>query len=124
MISVLRTSFPFFSYLTALVVLSVIPFNTKGELNEITVLNFRGDYVIHTLMFLPFLPLAYFWKYSGSATGFLVAWIPLALFSAILIEGLQYYIPYRAFNLKDALANGAGVLSGGIILLISKKLSK
>lgn len=124
MISVLRTRFPFFSYLTVLVVLSVIPFNTKGELNEVTVLNFRGDYFIHTLMFLPFLPLAYFWKYGGSATYFLTAWIPLALFSAILIEGIQYYIPYRAFNFKDALANGVGVMSGGIILLISKKLSK
>ena len=63
-------------------------------------------------------------------TGFLaysprIAWqfliIGLLLFS-LLIECIQYFLPWRSFSWLDMLANGSGLLLGLIACRLAKKL--
>jgi VanZ family protein len=46
------------------------------------------------------------------------SWLLLGLFFAAGTEGLQYFLPWRAFNLNDLLANGLGILVGFALLLL------
>jgi VanZ family protein len=58
-----------------------------------------------------FLPWAFFQKSLSKRTWI---WLLLGVLTAILAEGIQYFIPYRAFNVNDALANTIGVILGFI----------
>ncbi len=49
-----------------------------------------------------------------------LSWLLTGLFFAAGTEGLQYFLPWRAFNVNDLLANGLGVL----LSLLSVKLMK
>lgn len=119
MISILNVRPLFIAYFLCLILITVLPLNAKSELNHVTILRFRGDYFLHALLFLPFLPLAF--NEKTSIKFFLKKWLVLALISAALIESLQYFIPYRAFNVNDAVANFAGVVLGGAALLIRQQ---
>ena len=35
---------------------------------------------------------------------------------AVGLEGVQYLLPYRAYNVNDMLGNGAGALMGGVLV--------
>lgn len=51
-------------------------------------------------------------------------WVGLAglwLFS-LLVEVVQYYLPWRSFSVLDMLANGSGILAGFILLGIVQPL--
>jgi len=48
-------------------------------------------------------------------------WVRIALFSLFitaLFELLQMFIPYRAFNINDMVANGVGATLGFLLILI------
>ncbi len=93
----------FFIYISTIFLLVVLPLNSAGELNHTTVLKFRGDYFFHALMFLPW---CFFREvYKSSFT----RWFSCGIFFAVLAEGIQYFLPYRAFNVNDIVANLAGV---------------
>lgn len=98
------------SYLIIILLLVILPLNTSSELNNITILQLRGDYFFHILMFLP-------WAFFRQATAFkILPWLMLGLLFAAGTEGLQYLLPWRAFNVNDLLANGLGVLLGFLIV--------
>jgi len=104
----------FSAYTFAIVLLVILPLNSSSELNNITILQLRGDYFFHILMFLP-------WAFFRQATAFkILPWLMLGLLFAAGTEGLQYFLPWRAFNVNDLLANGLGVL----LSLLSVKLMK
>ena len=99
----------FWLYLGAIFLLVVLPINSAGELNDVTILSFRGDYFFHALMFMPwmfFRPVfrlnAWVWGLSG-------------LVFAAGSEGIQYLLPYRAYNVNDLLANLLGVFLGSLV---------
>jgi len=48
-------------------------------------------------------------------------WLFIGLLFASATEGLQYLLPYRAFNLNDMLANGLGVLVGFLFYFFNMK---
>jgi glycopeptide antibiotics resistance protein len=78
------------------------------ELNDITILHFRGDYFFHTFMFMP-------WAFF--ITNFKTSiwlWLILGLIFASGSELIQYYLRYRAFNINDLLANSIGIVLGYI----------
>ncbi|RLD50386.1 MAG: hypothetical protein DRJ05_19680, partial [Bacteroidetes bacterium] len=45
----------------------------------------------------------------------------ISLIFAFSLEGIQYFLPYRAFNINDMVANGIGVILGLIIYTVLKK---
>jgi glycopeptide antibiotics resistance protein len=100
----------FWVYLIATILLAVLPINRAGELNDITIIRVRGDYFLHALMLIPwaiFRPSATFWRRT---------WLLWGLLFAAAIEGVQYLLPYRAFNINDLIANSIGILLGSLVL--------
>ncbi len=101
----------FVLYLSTIVLIVSIPLgNFNMVLNHTTVICFRLDYLLHALMFIPLVVL---WRLSFPKHHL---WIVLAggLVLASAMEGIQYLLPYRAWNINDLLGNGVGVLLGGV----------
>jgi len=99
-------------YVVAILLLTTIPINTANELNNITILQLRCDYFFHILMFLP-------WAFFRQATAFrILLWLMLGLLFAAGTEGLQYFLPWRAFNVNDLIANMLGVITSFVILIL------
>jgi glycopeptide antibiotics resistance protein len=139
----------FYAYCIILLLLIVLPLNSASELNNITILHLRGDYFFHILMFLPwmffhnpafgnlrsgrsFWPLAIsFWsaaktkdKSQLTANSQQLSWLLTGLLFASATEGLQYFLPWRAFNVNDLLANGLGILMGYLLAIGIKNLTR
>lgn len=96
----------FSAYTFAIVLLVILPLNSSSELNDIIILRLRGDYFLHILLFMPW---SFFRQASKIKT---LPWLLLSLFFAAGSEGLQYFLPWRAFNVNDLLANALGVVLG------------
>jgi VanZ family protein len=47
--------------------------------------------------------------------------IVLGISFAVISEGFQFFIPYRAFNVNDAVANSAGVILGSTQWLFKRR---
>lgn len=50
-----------------------------------------------------------------------IYWLAIGFIFAILSEVVQYFVPYRAFNINDLMANSVGVLAGSLVLLLPFK---
>jgi glycopeptide antibiotics resistance protein len=106
----LFTSKPFFYlYLTTIILLVVLPLNSAAELNTITVLELRADYLAHVLLFAPWA----LFRHVHNPSRWL--WFALGIAAAAGTEGLQYILPYRTFNINDLLANSIGVFVGYLV---------
>lgn len=110
----------FFAYTAVIILLAVLPINSTGStINHTFIVTIRLDYLLHCAMFLPWMFLMR--KFSRTSFQFSISrssiWILAALIFATLMEILQYYLPYRAFNVNDLLANGLGVLLGTVLFI-------
>jgi VanZ family protein len=104
-------------YFSGLLALAVFPFASAGlkSINEVYVVSFRLDHLLHLLALMPVYPVLLWNKLNHSifrVPGILIVSIVIAL----LTEGIQYYIPYRAYNPADLIANIAGALVGFILI--------
>ena len=122
------TTFWLYISLTALLIL--LPLG-NGALNNITILQLRGDYFFHILMFLPW---AFFRKAEAPKStpqtrtpaahslippfSHSIIWLLFGLLFAAGSEALQYLLPYRAYNVNDLIANMLGVLLGFTLLFL------
>ena len=122
---ILRILFLF--YCIVLLFLAVLPIHGESSLlNGTYIIKIRLDYFLHALIFLPFLPLA---RYSLSETSQrekitkkIIVLIIIGLLFALITEGIQFYLPYRTFNVNDLIGNIFGVIVGlPIILLIATR---
>lgn len=100
---VLSTKTIFILYVIAVILLAILPLNSSVSLNNITILRLRGDYFFHILLFAPW---AFFRPVFNAGW---LRWVAAGLFFAAGSEGLQYLLPYRAYNVNDLLANVIGV---------------
>ena len=99
-----------------ILLLVTIPVGNSDKLKNIYVLRFRGDYIVHALMFVP-------WVFFRPASGFKVfLWLALGLIFAAGSEGIQYLLPWRAYNINDLVANIMGVALGFLIVSFGKLL--
>jgi glycopeptide antibiotics resistance protein len=114
----LRNRWLFCLYLLAIILLVTLPLNSSGELNNITIVTFRGDYFFHALAFIPW----FFFK--PVFTQVFHTWLILGLLFASGSEGLQYLLPYLAFNINDLFANMIGILIGCCLALVLNYLLK
>ena len=117
----------FFLYCIAIILLTILPINGESSLlNDTYIVKIRFDYLLHTMIFLPFLPLV---MYSFSTTPRLkrtikkiLSLITIGIFFAIITEVIQLYLPYRTFNINDLIANSFGIILGLPIILIKPKI--
>ncbi|MHC1776967.1 MAG: VanZ family protein [Lentimicrobium sp.] len=102
----------FWLYIGAIFLLVTLPINSAGELNNVTILRFRGDYFFHALLFMP-------WAFFQPAMCFRTwQWLAMGLLFACGSEGVQYLLPYRAYNVNDLVSNGLGVVLGSLVYWI------
>lgn len=98
-------------YLFILVLGSVLPLNSgSSSLNNTYIVEVRSDYLLHVLVLLP-LPVLL----SLSLRSRTRIWLRVVLLGILMVvfcESVQMLIPYRAFNINDMVANGAGALIG------------
>jgi VanZ family protein len=113
-------------YTVGILLLVVLPINGKDQifshLNNTYIINIRLDYISHFVLFIPWVTIVYlkFGKVSAFLNFDTYTIISLLTF-AIFAEFIQYYLPYRTFNINDLLANVFGVLLG---ILLVKPLSQ
>jgi VanZ family protein len=95
-------------FLAALVPLTGFPVS----LDKVTVICFQLDHLLHGLIFVP-LVLLWCRAYPHHPV-----WLVLAacMVLAAGMEGIHYLLPYRTYNVNDALSNGIGVVVGGVLL--------
>jgi len=113
----------FLLYCTSIVLLTTLPINGEfSPLNDTHIVKIRFDYLLHTLIFLPFLPLVMFSIYTTLQFKRTIKKIPLliiiGILFAIITEVIQLYLPYRTFNINDLIANSFGIILGLPIILI------
>lgn len=110
-------------YSLLIILLAVLPIN-KGEsfLNNNYILHFRLDYLAHFAIFIPWMVISrIFCCRTGRRTALkILPWIGIGLALAILTEGVQYLLPYRAFNINDLAANILGVALGSLAFAFGK----
>jgi VanZ family protein len=112
-------------YSAIILLLAVLPINGPDSvLNDNYFFEIRLDYLAHFVIYIPWVVLI--WLYTGAsytrtparAFGWLTAGIALAIFS----ELIQYFLPYRAFNINDLIANVIGVAMGSVIFFFKRPL--
>lgn len=92
-----------------IVLLVVLPLNgTARSLSDVHVLSFRLDHLLHVALFFPW-TWACVWAFGPKYATFALF---VGMMAAISLEGLQYFLPYRSFNINDLLSNAVGVLLG------------
>jgi glycopeptide antibiotics resistance protein len=110
----LRFKLLLYAYILAILALVALPLNTASELNDITIFQLRGDYFFHILMFLPWV------FFSGVFNMKKIYWVLIGLLFAALAECVQYFLPYRAFNINDLMANLLGVGTSWLLASVSR----
>ena len=100
-----------------LVIISVFwSVNTEQSFNNVYVLNFRADYLLHILAFLP-------WAFFGYLMNKNFWWWLLAgILFASLSESMHYFLDYRTYNINDLISNLIGIVLGAVIILFIKKI--
>jgi len=116
------------TYIIILILLAVLPINgTNSMLNNNYLLNIRWDYLAHALVYIPLVPLILFSSENehnnGSVTKNRIMVYTLSLLFAFVLEGVQFFLSYRAFNINDMVANGIGV-SLGLLIFMGLPLKK
>ncbi len=102
----------FLLYLLVILLLNTLPLNSLEQMSEEFFGEFHMDYLVHVLFFLPWILFrCVFFKKRK------MLWLLIGIFFAVGIELLQYYLPYRSFNLYDLIFNVVGLLLGFAIFV-------
>ncbi len=111
----------FIIYSSILFLLAVLPINSSGSvLNNTYIISVRLDYLIHFIIYFFWMFLLKQLTHSSSRDSIhqvLIYYLLLGLAFAVWTESIQYFLPYRAFNINDLIANGLGVVAGLILFI-------
>lgn len=116
-------------YSLLIILLVTLPINGEdqflGHLNDIYVVRIRLDYLSHFVLFVPWVFLAFgAFGLTRYKMGFRMVTITGMLLFGLASEAIQYFLPYRTFNINDLVANVIGIHLGILISrLIYRKLS-
>jgi VanZ family protein len=114
-------------YTSILILLAVLPINrSESFLNDNYILTFRMDYIAHFAIFIPWTVIAwlFFFSFPAGMKMKITGWLLTGITVAAGTEFLQYFLPYRAFNINDMAANLTGILLGSILVLLWKLTGK
>lgn len=95
----------FILYISVVLLLNILPFGFATQINDTVWGEFRLDYLTHALIFLPWIFFHFWFRRIKKRWWFLVGFV-----LALVIEGIQYYLPYRSFNMYDVLFNVVGLI--------------
>lgn len=115
----------FLIYLAVLVLLSSLPINSTGStINHIFIVSIRLDYLLHCIIYIPLVTILWIEKeYEFLVKPWkTILWIAAMLIFAAATEGIQYFLPYRAFNINDLISNCLGIILGLILTFAIKQL--
>jgi VanZ family protein len=103
----------FWLFVTIIFVQALAPINgVNSKLNNTYIFIIRLDYLVHVAMFAclsVLLRLAYFPQQSVFFSK-AIWYFSLMLFIAFFSEAIQWFVPYRVFNINDLVANFLGVI--------------
>ena len=105
-------------YILLIVILHLLP--TGGySFNTTKFGPFRADYLLHSVVFLPWMFLLLLRHKTNKPVRFQsgLIWMMLGLIMALVAEGIHYWLPYRSFNPMDGLFNALGVVAGAVLVL-------
>jgi VanZ family protein len=106
----------FWGYITFILLMAVKPLNglNSHALNNIYIVEIRLDHLLHGILFLP-------WFFISIRIYRLPVWVAVVagIGLAVAAEGVQYFLPYRAFNVNDMISNVIGMMLGLGILVFS-----
>jgi VanZ family protein len=96
----------FRGYIFFIFLLVVLPINSQQNiaLNNNYIVHIRLDHLLHSILFIP-----WFWISYRIRNHPVLLSIALGLAIAVLAEGIQYFLPYRAFNINDMISNIIGI---------------
>ena len=123
------TRWLFWGWLIVVLVLNVVPLGneTNRGLSGNKIFQFRLDYVVHSLTFLVF---AWIWvlgkinKVCWFESYVILKFGGIVFVSAVGIELLQIFIPYRTFNPMDMMANLFGAILTILCMFVSRRLHR
>lgn len=108
-------------YLVVLFLLMVIPIGNGTLITDIYIINYRGDYILHCLVYLP-------WMFAGKIILGkrlnTLGWLALGAATAAALEYIQMLLPYRGFNINDLVAGVIGVVVSYIAITILKYITR
>ncbi len=110
------------AYVLVIVFISIAPTNShkQVDLSSTTFLSIRSDYLLHALLFAPWMTLIQIRWPKKKDIGFFIKVLAIGLLFAAVSEGVQLLLPYRSFNLVDLGANCLGVVAGAFISGLGK----
>jgi VanZ family protein len=93
-------------YIIFILLCVILPINSKNSsINHTYIFELRFDYVFHLLLFAP-------WTFLTPMKKKYWFWLLIGCLFAIFAEAIQYFLPYRSFNINDLIANIFGVIVG------------
>ena len=98
----------FVLWVVAVAVLSVLSYSVSNDLLMAVKLTSSG-FVVHGIAYFVGVLLCYFSFNKKNVSVVLLSGLLIFLFSVVL-EVVQFYLPYRTFNWYDVVANGVGIL--------------
>lgn len=98
----------------------MLPLNSASSktLGNVFVVRIRLDYLLHSLLFIPWVIL-YLKAFRPAGLNEKLLIFAKGLLMAFATEGVQYFLTYRSYNINDLLANLLGVLLGTSVLLLN-----
>lgn len=110
-------------YILAIVFLHIFPVNSLVTADRIWN-GFELDYLVHVLLFFPWMGVAWISMKCNDGIGKglagILVWILVGILIAAGAEILQYFLAYRVFNPVDLGLNVLGVLLGGVVFYFWK----
>ncbi len=98
-------------YLAVLTAGCVYPFGPGLDLSNIMVLELRLDYLVHGCLFIP-LVMLWRWAYPGHTWRLIIGG---CLVLAAGLEGIQFFLSYRSWDINDMIGNACGVFLGAAL---------
>jgi len=114
------TRITFIVWIATVAALSVMP-HTEDLLMFVTLT--RSGFVMHCFAYFVGMLLCYL-AFDRKNISFVLWTGVLVLLASVVLEGVQFYLPYRTFNVYDVVANGVGILLFVFIHITHSKMKK
>lgn len=124
LLSKIEIRYLFYLYIFTAFFLHVIPTGSI-PLDDYDIGELRLDYLLHTLIFLPWMVLVRLQTINESQDLHIrkiVLWLTAGLVFAAFCESIQILIPFRSFNPLDLIFNLSGILLGLLFFIVPKSM--
>ena len=101
-------------------IMSIIPDEALDKVSN-TYKLFKGGYLFHILAYGLFSFFALLYNITYQRHTLLIILLFISVYS-IILEVIQYFLPYRSFNLYDILASLIGIAVGAVLFFLYRRL--